>query len=871
MRKLLSLLLFFATTLAFSQGKITGTITDTEMNSPLPGANIIVVGASSGTTTDFDGNFTLNVDKASGKVVISYVGFQKKTISFNVANGQTQNLGTIALEADQNALEEIVVVGKGVIDLERDRATPVAVSTVGKIEIQNKAVGNVEFPEVLKNTPSVYVSNQAGGFGDSQMFLRGFDQTNTAFLLNGQPINGMEDGKMYWSNWSGITDIANAVQVQRGLGSSKLAISSVGGTINLVTKTTDLTEGGFVRFMTGNDSYKKGTISYNSGISDKGWGFSVLIDYWSAHRKYARGTAGEGQNYFFSVGKKTENHNFNFLITGAPQWHDQNYSKSMNLYERYGKKYNNNYGFKDGDPLSLRRNYYHKPVANFNWDWEINDQANLSTVLYASMGRGGGTGDLGNGVRYINYANAPANPTQRGAYDDETGLIDWDYIQNEYNPTVANGLSDGYNGTVLRASVNNHLWYGGVTNFSYDLNNGLSFNVGGDVRFYKGDHFRQLVDLLGLDGRVSENVNRPDNYVVSKTFDAKPWAALFDYAKEGERVAYDNSEWINYQGGFGQVEYEGDRFSAFVQGAFSNQSYEREDRWDGLKSDKENRTGYNLKGGAAFKFDDNNTIFANAGRYNRQPYLDNIFDGGDITKLADPEIENEDITGFEGGYRYSSDDIKVSLNLYYTKWDNRFKYVTGEYGKLNLDEAGFRMTDVAQLHKGIELDFQAKPAEDWKLRGYTSIGDWKYDGVTPIEVRNNDDFTIVDKAEVDLSDVKVGMAPQFSMGFGTTYDVIPSKLSVDLDWNYYGRLYGEDFEDAMVKSLNNETYKAEKLNSYMLFDVGASYNMNVGKNKIVFRGNVYNLFDNEYINQRDDYGYYYGNGLTWNFSAKYLF
>src|SRR5690606_39385281 len=89
--------------------------------------------------------------------------------------------------------------------------------------------GNVEFPEILKNTPSVYVSNQSGGFGESQMFVRGFDQTNTAFLLNGQPINGMEDGKIYWSNWSGMSDIAQGIQIQRGLGSSKLAISSVGG------------------------------------------------------------------------------------------------------------------------------------------------------------------------------------------------------------------------------------------------------------------------------------------------------------------------------------------------------------------------------------------------------------------------------------------------------------------------------------------------------------------------------------------------------------------------------------------------------------------------------------------------------------------
>ncbi|MEJ6791292.1 MAG: hypothetical protein QNK89_00740 [Lacinutrix sp.] len=197
--------------------------------------------------------------------------------------------------------------------------------------------------------------------------MRGFDQTNTAYLLNGQPINGMEDGRMYWSNWSGMSDVANTVQVQRGLGSSKLAISSVGGTVNIVSKTTDKKKGGFVRLLGGNDSYGKATASYNSGLQESGWAYSILVDHWHAHRKYSEGTAGQGQNYLFSVGyKPNEKHSFNFLLTGAPQWHDQNFSDDLETYEQYGEKYNANSGFLDGERFTERRNYYHKPVANLN-------------------------------------------------------------------------------------------------------------------------------------------------------------------------------------------------------------------------------------------------------------------------------------------------------------------------------------------------------------------------------------------------------------------------------------------------------------------------------------------------------------------------
>ena len=132
----------------------------------------------------------------------------------------------------------------------------------------------------LVNTPSVYVAGQAGGYGDSRIAVRGFEQDNTAYMLNGQPINGMEDGKMYWSNWSGMNDVASVVEIQRGLGASKLAISSVGGTVNFVMNSNDVRQGGFMYAGFANDDYLKTTYSYNTGRSDDGWATSFLLTHW---------------------------------------------------------------------------------------------------------------------------------------------------------------------------------------------------------------------------------------------------------------------------------------------------------------------------------------------------------------------------------------------------------------------------------------------------------------------------------------------------------------------------------------------------------------------------------------------------------------
>ena len=867
MKKLLILVVgfLFSIASAFAQSVITGTVMDAELNAPLSGANVIESGTSNGTMTDFDGKFSIETTANSGLVVVSYVGYQSMTVSFDGAT----DLGTLTLVAD-NSLGEIVIIGSGVIDLADDRKTPVAVSTIRSAEIQARAIGNVEFGEALKNTPSVYVSNQAGGFGDSQVFTRGFSQSNTAFLLNGQPINGMEDGKMYWSNWSGMSDVANAVQVQRGLGSSKLAISSVGGTVNIVSKTTNRTKGGFVRFLTGNDSYFKTTASYDSGLDENGWAFSILMDHWQGHRKYAVGTAGQGQNYFFSVGyKASERSTFNFLVTGAPQWHDQNFSKRLDEFEQYGNKYNDNSGFYNGRRFTERRNYYHKPIANINWDFNINETLDLSTVLYASWGRGGGTGGWGRGrIRYD-------DPESINSGNGEE--IDFDAIEAK-NTAILGGIgysdSDDPNYSpayARRASVNNHNWYGVVSNLNIDNGGSLTYNIGFDGRTYTGDHFRQLTHMFGLDA-WSDNGN-----LITQTFDANPWASLSNYDDEDQRIAYDYSETINYLGGFAQAEYATDNLSAFLQGSVSTQSYQRDGgnvAGDAGKSEKINKSGYNLKGGLGYTSnDDQHKLFANAGIYSRQPFLDNIFDSVRYSNdlINNGDVENEEVIGFEAGYRFQSDEFRLNIDAYSTEWGNRYLSFGGQ------DDAGddvfYNFNDVTQIHTGIEFDFQYKPmaANGLAFNLFGSIGDWKYKDTTPYRRFDGETNQLEESGEVNLSDVKVGQAPQTSFGVGLDWDAT-DRLTLYSSFNYFDDFYGfVDVEDVIQAGVDGEAYEAEELNSYGLLDLGLSYDFTLGGKNVLFRANVYNLLDKDYVNQKDAYGYFKGNGTTWNASFQYRF
>ena len=827
-----------------------------------------------------------------------FVGVFALTASFTFAQ-VVEPTDSTKVEQDENvSLGETLIVGKGVIDVSENRKTPVASTVITREEILDKGVGNVEFPELLKNSPSIYVADQASGFGDAKMYMRGFDQSNTAFLLNGQPINGMDNGSLYWSNWQSVSDIANVIDSQRGLGSSKLAISSVGGTVNIVTKATDKKEGGFVRYIAGNDSYQKQTIGYNTGMKGK-WGASFMFDNWSAHRSFARGTEGKGQSYFVSVGyKPSERHTLNFMIFGAPQEHGQNYSKPMVTkmntdklgnptfintpgYDITGRKGNSNYGFYNGEALSAKTNYYHKPVANLNWDFTINENLSLSTVVYASMGTGGGTSTLGNGIGYTN-----------GGYK-ANGEINWDLIASN-NEGLKDGISNGNNSTVLASSVNNHFWYGGVSNLTFDTKKGFVFNVGTDLRFYQGEHYQQLNNLLGAKSRVSTNAQRDKNYTVNKTYSSGAWNSLFNRASRDERIGFDNSERINYQGLFGQAEYSNELFSVFFQGALSWQQYEKYDNWnytaekakaEGVEfkngkasSGERTELGYNLKAGASLNINKENSIFVNAGKYSRQPYLNNMFVRNTV-KFVDPEVKNEELQSIEAGYRYKTRTLRVNINAYYTEWNNRADTYNDRDFKDSNDKlhanVRYLLNDLTQVHKGIEVDFDAKVTRDWTIKGYASAGDWRYQGDFTYQVQDTDTQEIVPGTENgtgNLDGVRVGNAAQFTFGMGTKVNVTRS-LSFDTNFNYYARLFENvNVADVAKANIKGDVYKNASISPFATVDLGMSYKFKITNSQnLKFRGNINNLFNDQYISRKDNYGYFWGNGRTFNAGVTYNF
>jgi len=204
---------------------ISGTVAS-EKGEPLVGANVVVNGTDLGAAANVDGVYSIKIEPGSYTVTASVIGYTSTTKSIDVSGDETLDFGLIVSVVEMSALE--------VLASRADEKTPVAYTTVSKEDMEVR-LGSQDIPMALNTTPSVYATQQGGGAGDARINVRGFNQRNVAVMINGVPQNDMENGWVYWSNWDGVADAAQSIQMQRGLSAVNLATPSIGGTMNIIT------------------------------------------------------------------------------------------------------------------------------------------------------------------------------------------------------------------------------------------------------------------------------------------------------------------------------------------------------------------------------------------------------------------------------------------------------------------------------------------------------------------------------------------------------------------------------------------------------------------------------------------------------------
>ena len=848
---------------AIAQSTVIGKVVD-ENDAPLIGATVIVPGTSTGTGTDAAGNFSLKVDAGTQSVEISFIGYVTETRE--IKGGGRIDLSTIVLKTDAVTLQDVIVSQSVAVQ----RKTPVAVSTVTADEITYK-LGGQEFPEILKSTPGVYVTKDGGGFGDAKINMRGFQSANVAVMVNGVPVNDMEWGGVYWSNWAGLSDVTRSMQTQRGLGASKISAPSVGGSVNIVTNGIDAKKGGTFSFGVGNDGLYNLSLSLSTGLTKNGWAMSILAaKRWGDG--YIQGTNFEGYNWFVNISKRiNDRHQLSLTAFGAPQKHGQRnalndgltiaeWQKAKNFMgEKDMYRYNASYGFdKNGKQRYSSFNEYHKPQISLNHQWQIDYKSSLSTALYMSIGRGSGYSGQGRTSADRNAWKGTNYGILNTTFRNPDGTFAYDKIQ-ELNAASIDGSR-----MVMSKSNNNHMWYGLLSTYTNQITPSLELSAGVDVRYYIGEHNNEIIDLY--DGKYFIDDNSRRNVKASDNIAAADPTWQYEKLQVGDKVYRDYDGHVHQEGVFAQLEWTRNKLNAFVSGSISNTGYWRYDRFyydaEHAESDHVNFLGYTVKGGANYNITDKHNVFANLGYISRAPF----FSGGAFlqsttSNVTNPDPLNERVFSAELGYGFRSGIFTANLNAYYTLWmDKSFVRSTqmsnGDYARINLGGVDAR-------HMGIELDFSLRPTRWMDITGMLSLGNWIWDSNTKGYIYDSQgqpmtaalDGTVASGIMADdhawlflkQKGIKVGGSAQTTGAIGVT--VRPMKgLRVSADWNAYGNNYADFW---LGSGLNgNQTIEVKdpwRIPWGHQLDLSASYRFKIGNIFATIYGNVNNVYNYNYI------------------------
>jgi len=911
MRAILVVLASFLAVASYAQnGTLTGTITDNVSKQPVVGAKI-VFSSQFRAITDYDGNYTIeNMPYGSYDGTVTMRGFDTLTISVEIDQSEVSN--NVLLGGSQE-LEEVKVIG----NIAEDRKTPVAKTTLDAKAIREE-LGSQDLPMILNATPGVHATEQGGGDGDARITIRGFNQRNVGVMIDGVPVNDMENGWVYWSNWFGLDNITSQIQVQRGLGATKLAMPSVGGTMNILTKNTGGKREITARQEYGTGNFLRTSVSYKSGTLKNGWGVLFSGSYKQGDG-WVNGLSTQGGFYYLKVQKKLDKHVISLSGFGAPQQHgqrafqqgisywDKEYGRNMfegsdelyNVITRYrsdgdynayiqglqsqgldensvqqymtnyvdttgaenrGVRYNEHYGYRtmngERQLFNERRNYYHKPQITLKDFWKVNDKLSVSNMVYTSIGRGGGQ-------RYFNSSST--------IIADEDGLVDWDQIVQNNQFTTFGGQQlptiDAFydpemlkSSQILSASVNNHFWLGGLSQFDYDHTPYLSFAGGLDYRYYKGQHYNEVLDLLGGEYFVNtqdQNAST-DMKQVGDKIGRQPWHN-------------DRDGLVQWAGAFGQMEYSKGAWTAFVNTSVVANFYKGIDYFRGKQlilsdtileigyddvithngetydrnspglrdhqTDWVNKTGFTFKTGANYNVTEKQNIFVNVGYLSRTPMFSNVIDNQN-NRVFDTLV-NENILAFEFGYGFRSKKLSLNVNGYFTNWTNR-PLPFGLSIQDPLDPLEVIIVNIPGMdarHMGVEVDAAYRINKKLTLEGMASIGDWIWNSAEEIVVYN-------DTITFDARGVHVGDAAQSTYAASVRWAPIKGGY-IKLKYTYFDRYY-TDFDPI---SLTGATAGQDswQMPDYGLMSLHAGYRLPLKESTLSFRANVINLLNTTYI------------------------
>lgn len=704
------------------------------------------------------------------------------------------------------------------VNFSKEETTPLNLTTITPRDIRLHAAAP-NYVEMMQGVPGVYATSTTGNYGDAALNMRGFKQDNIGIMLNGIPIQGLTSGSMYWSNWMGLADATYAVQIQKGIGGSMLADTSMGGLVNIITRTGMENANGSFGLTTTEHGLTKGVLNYSTGRLNGNWNVALMLSYTKGHG-FVEVSDIETLSYMLSVSKKLNNANtLIFTALGSPEEHDQrNTELSADEVSRYGRGYSKNWGYLYGKKYSIGRNHYHKPYFTLQHLLD-GERFSMKNSLYMAIADGGGRSTYGKyGAKSII------------AHQTTDGHIDFNSViaENSNNATAEGNVSNN----IMIDYLSGHTQAGAIVSGDYKLTDETTLSAGAQYQYYDTWSKMKVLDLLGGD------------YWYDTT--TKKNVGIGDYT--GARYG----RTTHHASAFVQGKYNNRHVSATLGAAVFNGNYRRHNDITNEKSAWAHGWGGSIKTGVLYHVmrptnaRPSVDVFANMGYSNRLPYAGIYLASSNLSITKD--VTNEKNILGEAGIRTSWNGGGLEASAYIASWKD--KTLTVSLAKrANEATEKYQIAGLNALHKGVELSVHQNVANWLKLQAYAMLASWKWKSDGDAIIYDSYSGKSLKKYSIHSNGLHVGDAPQTQ--FGAQADIRPYKgFYLNANWQHNARMYA-DFEPSSRTSATAQD--AYKLPSYDLADLTFGWEGQLSGNvRLNLFARCNNLFDATYIERGTD-------------------
>ncbi len=805
----LTILLFLLPFLVSAQTSIiTGELKDADNQSPVIGATVLFKGPSKTfkiITTETGAFEIKDVPYGKYNVLITNFGFEAKAFDQEINQPTTE---IPALSMNHSATD---------VDL-----IPTVLLSNDEVAENNSA----NISGVLSASRDPFTAASAFVFSTARFRPRGYINENLTYM-NGLPMEDLVSGRGLFGTWGGLNDVIRSRESTFGLNPSTYGYGGLDGTSSIDSKASKQRKQLAVSYALSNRTYdNRFMATYGTGLMQGGWSFAASVSRRWADEGFVEGTFYNGWSWYASLEKRFgTNHSLSLTQFGANTENGRAVSAVQEVYDLVGSNYYNSaWGYQNGEKRNAIVGHQQSPLTILNHEWKIDSKSDLETAVGYQFGSNSVSGlDWFNAPdprpdfyrRLPSFIDDPASQAQainEWQNNEAYRQINWDRMyevnNNSYETvTDVNGIA-GNNVTGRRSRyivmdrVQDTRRISLASTYNNTINDHLILTAGVNYQSQTTDNYQRVNDLLGGDFYVDLNqfaeLEYPDSIETSQNNLDNPNRLV----RAGDKYGYNYTATVNRTGVWIQPQFKFNKFDAFAGVQYSKTAYFRTGNVrNGIfadnslgESEKQNFTNLGIKGGVTYKMDGRNYLFANASYENRPPLFEDVYISARSRNLANPNLSEEKIISFEGGYLFRAPKSKVRLTGYYTEINDGMNTITF-YHEDYRTFVNYSLNNIDKRHVGLELGAEQNLGGGLSASTAIALGQYYYaDRMNAIITQDNSKDILQTNETIYSKDFFIAGGPQSAFTGGMRYRA-KKFWSVGFNANYFDQIY-YDFNPA---------------------------------------------------------------------------